>query len=124
MADNTIQTTGLLAIGNGGLSVPKFAFANVAASQTDSALVTAVSGKRLRVLDVKLSTNTATTPVTFNSKPSGAGTACSATFNAPVGLNGFGYTPLGHFETNSGEGLTVTTGAGNTVAVQITYCEV
>ena len=103
---------------------PKFAKASVAQSQTDSAVVTAVTGAKIRVLDVKLSGPTATS-VTFNTKPGGAGTAVSAAFVSPSNtVASLGFNPLGHFETSSGEGLTVTTGAGGTVAIQITYIEV
>jgi hypothetical protein len=124
MAQDVVQSTGGVAIQNGGMAVPKFAFANIAAATTDGAIVTAVSGKKLRVLDVKISTVTGATTITFNSKSSGAGTAISCLFNAPVGTDSFGLDQLGHFETLSGEGLTATTGAGNAVAVQITYIEV
>lgn len=124
MADRVILTTGAIAKADSGNLVPKFAFANIAAGTTDGALVSAVSGKKLRVLDVKLATVTAATTATFNTKPSGAGSAISATLNVPVGIASLGFNPLGHFETNSGEGLTVTTSAGNTVGVQITYIEV
>jgi uncharacterized protein YfiM (DUF2279 family) len=121
---NSILLTGAVQVVGGGLAAPKFAFAAAAAGSTDIALVAAVSGKRIRVLDVKVSTAVAVTGVVFNSKPTGAGVAISATFQATVGVSGFGLNQLGHFETAVGEGLSVSTGAGNTVAVQITYIEV
>lgn len=101
----------------------KFTFANVAASQTDSALVAAVSGKRIRVVSlVALSGGTATN-VTFNSKPSGAGSAISCLY-ANAANGGFVLpeaSEFGWFETNPGEGLSVTTGAGSTTGFQIVY---
>lgn len=124
MAQRVILETGAIGIFSGGLALPKFAFANIAASTTDGAVITAVSGKKLRILDFKISTVTAATTVVFNTKPAGAGTAISATFNAPVGLVGSGFCEIGHFETNLSEGLSVTTGAGNTVSIQITYAEI
>lgn len=125
MAIQAILETGALSIFGGGLATPKFAFNNgITASTTDGTVLIAVTGKKIRVLDFKISTVTAATTIIFNSKPAGAGTAISALFNAPVGVFGSGFNPLGHFETNLNEGLTATTGAGNTVTVQITYIEV
>src|SRR5689334_18879392 len=84
------------------------AVANVAASQTDSSLVTAVTGKRVVVLGLVMIAGVSATDVTFNSKPSGSGTAISPLF--ANGANGGAVLPpngLGYFQTNSGEGLTV-----------------
>lgn len=95
----------------------KFAKADVAASQTDSSLVSAVAGKKIRVLTVALSCGATASTAVFNSKGAGAGTAISCTFNNSISLpDGEGY-----FETNSGEGLTVTTGAGSTTGVLVVY---
>lgn len=105
---------------------PKFALANVAASQTDANIVTAVSSKKIRVLAVvAVQGATASAGITFNSKGGGAGTAISALFAAGAN-NGFalGFNPVGWFETASGEALTVTTGAGATVGIQVVYVEV
>lgn len=124
MAEAIILETGAVGIFGGGLATPKFAFANVAAGTTDASVVSAVSGKKIRIVSYKIATVTAATTVTFNSKPAGAGTAISALLVAPVGTSNAAFSPLGHFETNSGEGLTVTTGAGNPVGVQVTYIEV
>lgn len=106
-------------------SVVKYAFANVAASTTDGALVTAVAGKRIRLLAAAAMDAGTTTSITFNSKPAGAGTAISALFQQAV--NGgplLPYSPVGWFQTNSGEGLTATTGTGTATGVQIAYVEV
>lgn len=98
------------------------AFANVAASQTDSVLVSAVTGRKIRVYGAgSLSGGTATT-VTFNSKGSGAGTAISMDWQN--GANGgfvLPYSEAGWFETNTGEALTVNTGAGSTTGFQVLY---
>jgi hypothetical protein len=106
-------------------SVVKYAFANVAASQTDSSLVAAVTGKKIRVLAAACLAGGTATTITFNTKPAGAGSAISALF--ANGINGgevLPYNPAGWFETASGGGLSVTTGAGSTTGIQITYCEV
>jgi len=104
---------------------PKFAKANIAASTTDGSLVSAVASKKIRVLSwIAVAGGTATN-VTFNTKPGGAGTAISALFACGANSGAAqGYSPVGHFETTAGEGLTVTTGAGSTVGVQVTYVEV
>lgn len=110
---------------NGTAYTPKFILANVAASQTDSNIVTAVTAKKIRVLGVIVLTAATATNVTFNSKGAGAGTAISALFACGAN-NGFalGFNPVGWFETAAGEALTVTTGAGSTTGFQIVYIEV
>jgi hypothetical protein len=98
------------------------AFANVAQSQTDSAVVAAVSGKKIVVESVVLMAGATATNATFNTKPAGAGSAISLTFQC--GANGGATLPdnrHGWFETNVGEGLSLTTGAGSTVGVQVVY---
>lgn len=123
--DVQIATDRLYDSANGRYLTPKFALANVAASQTDSALVTAVTGKQLRVLAAVFVTAGTATNITFNSKPAGSGTAISALFAA--GANGgaaLPFSPVGWFQSNSGEGLTVTTGAGSTTGIQVCYVEV
>ena len=65
------------------------------------------------------------TNVTFNSKPGGAGTAISELFALVAnGGRAESPSPLGHFETTSGEGLAVTTGSGSTTGVGVVYIEV
>lgn len=104
---------------------PKFAKANVAASQTDSNVVTAVAAKKIRVLALRVMTGSTATTVTFNSKPAGAGTAISELFAcAANGGVALAYSQVGHFETVAGEGLTVTTGAGATTGIGVVYIEV
>lgn len=104
---------------------PKFAFANVAASQTDSAIVAAVTSKKIRVLAMYAVAGGTATSLTFNSKPGGAGTAKSAAFaNGANGGEILPFSPVGWFETASGEGLSVTTGAGSTTGIGVVYIEV
>lgn len=100
-----------------------YAFANVAANQTDSAIVAAVTGKKILVLSFRLHTAATATNVTFNSKPSGSGTAISELFAcAANGGRAEAFSLVGHFATNSGEGLSVTTGAtGSTTGIGVVY---
>lgn len=104
---------------------PKFAIANVAASQTDSSVVAAVTSKKIRIVSFRVHVAATATNVTFNTKPAGSGTAISELFACGVNAGrSESYSPVGHFQTNSGEGLTVTTGAGSTVGVGVVYVEV
>lgn len=99
-----------------------FARANVPTATTDSVIVAPVTGRKVRVLQVALVAGATATTVTFNSKPGGAGTAVTANF--ALGANGvltLIASDFGWFETNVGEGLTATTGAGSTVGIQIAY---
>lgn len=106
-------------------SVVKYAKANVAASQTDSSIVSAVTGRKIRVLAVAAVAGGTATNLTFNSKPAGAGTAISALLaNGANGGEVLSYNEVGWFETVVSEGLTVTTGAGSTTGIQVVYVEV
>jgi len=99
------------------------AFDAVAASQTDSVLVAAATGKKIRVHGFILNHgDTTASAVTFNSKGSGAGTAKTPAHKGPAN-GGFVVTEStgAWFETNVGEGLTVTTGAGSTTNISVIY---
>jgi hypothetical protein len=124
MPDNYL-VTGIARVAKGATAIPKFAFASIAAATTDGALVTAVAGKKIRVIDFKIGSTGAATSFIFNTKPAGAGSAVSANLIAPASsFVASSFNILGHFESNTGEGLTLSTGAGTTIAVQITYIEV
>jgi hypothetical protein len=114
------------AIRAGGVALAqKYAKVDVAQSQTDAEVVAAVTGKKIRVLALVMLAGDTATAITFNSKGAEAGTAISCQFQN--GANGgavLGLNPLGWFETVSGEGLTVTTGAGSTTGIQVVYVEV
>jgi hypothetical protein len=103
----------------------KWAVANVAASQTDANVVTAVASRKLRVLFVSTQDAGTTTAITFNSKGGGAGTAISPLYQQAVnsGLN-LNFNSAGWFQTNSGEALTVTTGTGTATGILVGYVEV
>jgi hypothetical protein len=106
-------------------SATKRAFANVAISQTDSNIVTAVAGKKIRVIALFTVGGGTATTFTFNSKGAGAGTAISPLFasgvNTAIVLEP---ATVGWFETNTGEALTVTTGAGSATGIHVVYVEV
>jgi len=99
------------------------AFDAVAASQTDSVLVAAATNKKIRVHGFILNHgDTTASAVTFNSKGSGAGTAKTPAYKGPAN-GGFVVAEAKNawFETNVGEALTVTTGAGSTTNVDVIY---
>ena len=86
-----------------------------AVGTTDVAFVAAVPGRKIRLLSFQ--TVPAATPaatIQFTTKPSGAGTAISPAYplTAATLLQAGGGTDGGLCETNAGEGLSVTTGAG------------
>jgi hypothetical protein len=97
------------------------AYVSVAASQTDSVLVAAGTGKIIVHSVVINQGDTTPSTVTFNSKGWGAGTAISPPLKA--GANGGFVLPdnPGWFGTKVGEGLTVTTGAGSTSSIVVVY---
>lgn len=98
------------------------AYAAVAASATDSVLVAAGSGKIVVHAVVVNQGDTTPSAVTFNTKGSGAGTAIFPALKAAA--NGSIVLPAndaGWFATIAGEGLTVTTGAGSTTSIVVTY---
>ena len=103
---------------------PKFAKANVAASQTDANIVSAVTSKKIRVLQMFALAGGTATDLTFNTKPAGAGTAISPLMaNTSNGGEVLPFSPIGWMETASGEGLTVTTGTGSTTGILVVYVE-
>lgn len=113
--------------GSAGGLVPtiKNTFKAIPASQTDSIIVAAVPGKRIRVLSLIIQCGSTDTTAVFNSKPGGAGAPISMTFtngaNGGAVLNqAAGYW----FETLPGESLSLTTGAGSDTNVQLKYAEV
>jgi hypothetical protein len=92
--------------------------ADVGASATDAALVAAVAGRKIRVTGVGVSCGATPSTVVFNTKPGGAGTAISPIYNNSISLP---YNQGGWFETNTGEGLSASTGTGSTSGVNVTY---
>jgi hypothetical protein len=99
------------------------AYATVAAETTDAELAAAIPNQRLRVVAFMINHgDSAASEVTFNSKPAGAGAAIFPALKYPA--NGGTSTPQaksGWFQTNVGEGLTVSTGVGSTTSVIVVY---
>lgn len=119
------QLTGTVRLANGTVLTVKRKNQVVAASGTDTAIIAAVAGKKIRVLSVDLDCAATATIFTFNSKPAGAGAAIAGPFNEAVSEGkSLGYNPHGWFETVAGEGLSATTGSGSNTTVQLTYVEV
>ena len=113
--------------------ISKTSFVNVAASQTDTNIVTGIDAKRIRVIGGFAVVAGTAMNITFNSKGTGSGTAITSII--PCGANGGAVWPLpaqtttgepphGYWTTNKGEGLAVTTGSGATiVGITLTYVE-
>jgi hypothetical protein len=95
----------------------------IAASTVDAVLVAAAPGRRILVHAAAISYGATPSPVTFNTKPAGAGAAIAPALTGLANqlsalqeiING------GWFETGLGEGLTVTTGAGSATSVLVQY---
>lgn len=98
------------------------AFANISASTTDGPLISAVASKAIRIVQFQMVAGATATNVTFNTKPTGAGSAISPLY--ANGANGgaiANYNPEGWFTTTPGQGLTATTGSGSTVGILVGY---
>jgi hypothetical protein len=91
-------------------------FDTVSAGATDSALVAAVAGQKIRVVSGLVSCGATPSSVQFTSKGAGAGTACGPVIANSIVLP---EQRSGWFETNVGEGLSVTTGAGSATGIQV-----
>lgn len=116
------QSSGVIYDDKGKVRSVSRSFKNIAAAQTDAEVVAAVAGYKIRVLAMTMSPGATATAITFNSKPAGAGTAISALFaNAANATQQLGHNPHGWFETNVGEGLSATTGAGSATGLTFAY---
>ncbi len=113
--------TGAVYSGTSALT-PKFAFVNIAASQTNASVVALVASKKIRVLAATFVAGGTATDLTFRT-----GTSADISCKFANGANGgaaLAFNPCGWFETVAGEALTVTTGAGSTTGIQVVYVEV
>lgn len=102
------------------------AFVTVAASQTDSAVVTAVANKKIRVVAMCINgTDAGASSVNFNTKPAGGGSAITPIFkvnnNTSLVLPATAHEGSGWFETNVGEGLTITSAAASAAVYMVVY---
>jgi len=99
----------------------------VASGATDTVVVAAVTSKKIRVLAVAVmgTEKTHKFDMAFRTKPAGAGTKISASINGQERGNVvLPFNPYGWFETNAGEGLSVSTGSDSGVDIQLSYMEV
>lgn len=117
-------TSGRIYDDKGNAMTVKYANVSVAQSQTDTALVAAVAGKRIRVISQHVQANGTAGAVQVNSKPAGVGTAKWGPFTNDAFCGSvLGLNPNGHYESNTAEGLSITTGVGGTTTVSISYVE-
>ena len=99
----------------------KRAFANVAAGSTAASVVAATTNKKIRVLSYHCQAGATATTLVFESN----GVAISSTKDNVARGGAVGnFNPAGWFETVKGEALTVTTGAGSTIGIDVVYAEV
>jgi len=113
--------TDVLIAGLNTALVPKFAVISAAGSGNNT-LITAVSGKKIRVLSYTIVTTTA---VTCQFQSGAGGTNLSGAM--PAGVNGVisaPFTPLGHFETAAAALLNLSLGGAVAVAGHLSYVEV
>lgn len=98
-------------------------FANVAASQTDQVLVSTISTTaKICVHQLASVAGGTATNLTFNTKPTGSGTAITALFaNGANGGEVLPWSPIPWFCTNVNASLSVTTGAGSTTGIHLVY---
>ena len=93
-------------------------FANVSASG-DNVLVAGTAGKKIRVLSFAVGPVAGAVNVYFKSATSGA--VSSTKYLPASGGLGRTYSPMGHFETVAGEGLSINLSAAVNVGVDFEY---
>ena len=87
----------------------------------EQTLGTAETGYKLRLLQAIVSVETAQSRVSFNSKPSGAGTQ-RFEHSFPIGVTILPREELGYMDSATSEGISVdVTAGGGTVAASILY---
>jgi hypothetical protein len=113
MATNPVRIVGEFPI--------KFSAIN-ASTIGDNEIVAAVTGKKIRVLEIFFVCGAATT-VRFESGAGGTALTGQMEFAANSGM-GPGFSPYGKFETVSGESLSMELSAGNNIDGWLVYDEV
>ena len=91
---------------------------NLAAGATDTALVAAVTGSKIRILQLAFHANATATEITFNTASTAISPLFDLAINQAVVLP---FSPMGWFETVVSEAFTGTTGAGSTTGIMIGY---
>lgn len=114
------EVTGRITDAEGAILLPKFAIITATASG-DTAVVAAVAGKKIRVLCASVNADAAVN-VRFRS----ATTSISGLryIAAAGGGSGWSYSPLGRFETASGEALNINLSGTANASGEVTYIEV
>ena len=124
--DNITAYSATDAIYNGNTALtPKFA-AIAAATSGDNTLVSAVSGKKIRVLALSAVVSAATN-IYFTSGAAGTVIFGGSTNKINLAANSglvLGFNPVGWFETASGQALVVNLSAGNSFSGGLVYIEV
>ena len=92
-----------------------------AATSGDNSIVSAVTGKKIRVLSVVL-VSAGTVTVRFESGAGGTALTGQLTLAANVGFSS-GYSPVGHFETAAGAALNLELSGAVSVDGWIVYVE-
>jgi hypothetical protein len=95
------------------------AFVSGIGAATDTAVVAAVPGRKIRVMGGYVSAGAAASTITFTSKPAGSGVACAGVINLPI--NGSLSLDSVVVQTNLGEGLSVTTAQAGPASVHVAY---
>ena len=115
-------TVGHLVLSNGARVQVKRAWGNFTASGTAAAFVPAVANAVIRVVALSMIAGATATDVTFNSATTACGPLWALAVNGGIVL---GPNIWGWCQTIAiNEGLTVTTGAGSTVGIEINYIEI
>jgi len=114
------SATGYLVDYDGSILTPKFAKFTTSTATANVEVVAAVAGKKIRVLAAAINAD-GDVDVHFRS----ASTAITGTRYIPSsgGGSGWSYTPLGRFETATGEALNVYLSAAIATSGEITYVE-
>lgn len=115
---------------DGALLPAKFAAIDTA-TNGDNAIVAAVAGKKILVLSLSLFSGGTAVDVYLSSKDNtgtkllGGTGKITLDKTGATGFGGFalGFSPVGHFETDSGEALNLNLSAGNRVLGQVVYVE-
>lgn len=97
------------------------AFVNGLGAATDTAVVAAVAGRRIRVVGGYLSAGAAASTAQFTTKPAGSGTACAGLINLPINGTVVLSPDAKYCETNVGEGLSLTTTGTGPTSVSVIY---
>lgn len=121
-ADVTADSIGRVSTETGAEAQVKFAFANPAAI-ADNSVVSAVTGKKIRVLNYSLN-NTAGTANTATFKRAATAISSAKALGATNSFFSSGHSKHGWFETNAGEALNLALTAATAVGVDVVYIEV